>query len=571
MKNQIIEKLVVDFLDIQIEGEYITVAELKTIEKNGLKETIDVNTSIISNSLVNKIRSSHLNPYINRSSVNYEKGYDYKPSFWLYLSKSSGLNKAEPLVVSWCSGNHTTFCIDQGFLGTYYLTPRLLDKEIMWDDLKKPNYDVVINKLVSHYDFKHSEAFVKIKVDYLKDYLSLRKKTALQVFTLKREIFITNEISLLLRNEDYYVEEFKQFEIRIQRFQHKENYAHLEINGYRALFNENPRNFDDNKSIAGHYWEGIEGLVTQRRARFEMPYQYIYVLDEILAKYETDDDYEINFKSGTVTYANQWAVNCSERIGKNAIKIELKKLYEGTSFEIIDFWNKYSIDKSKIIEGENITLKAERLIQQYFIFGNNFSDLFNNLLGMDLTASDIVTIDENYINDMGYLIFSDYKPIAHHINFTRFSKEQFISRCKKLYIILGENLKEKTLRKIIDSLDFPVSITKSHRSLKLLELAFAYLKTVNESGLNPIEDKAIIVERVLEIEKFDTLTKLFALNDIRQIDSHKTSDSKSKLNTALMGLGIKVNSITNNYAQACEQTYDNLGEMFNNVNILLTK
>jgi hypothetical protein len=571
MKEQVIQKLVDNLLNIQIEGEHVTIAELKTIEKNGLKETIDVNTSIISNSLINKIRSSQLNPFVNRSSVHHDKDYEYEPSFWLYLSKSLGLKKVEPLVVSWCSGNHTTFCIDQGFLSTYSLTPRLLDKEIIWDDLKKPNYEVVKNKLVSQYDFKHSEAFVKIKIDYLKDYLSLRKKSALQIFTVKREIPLTNEINLLLRGEDYYIEEFKKYEIRIQRFELRDDFAHLEINGYRILCNENHLNIKNEEKTVGHYWEGIEGLVTQWRARFEITSQYVYVLDEVLAKYETDDDYVVHLKTGSVTYMNQWAVNCSERIGKNAIKIELKKLYEGNNAEIIDFWNKFSIHPSKIIKGENITLKAEKLIREYFLFGHAFSSFINNLLEFDLTSSDIITLDEKYIEYSGWSDFPDYNPIAHHINLINFSKEQFISRCKKLYILLGENLKEKTFRKIVDSLDFPVPETKTYRSAKLLELIFAYLKVVNESGLNAIEDKAIIVERVLETKKFNTLTPLFALNNIRQIDAHKTNGSKSKLNMALVEFGIEPNSISNNYAKACEQTYDNLSEMFININASLTR
>jgi len=129
-KNQIISKLIGNLLDIQTEGEYIAVAELKTIDKNGLNETIDINTALISANLLNRIKSSHVNPYVNQPGAYYREGYEYKPSFWLYLSKSSGLKKAEPLVVSWCSGNHTTFMIDQGFLSAFKLSPRLLEDEI---------------------------------------------------------------------------------------------------------------------------------------------------------------------------------------------------------------------------------------------------------------------------------------------------------------------------------------------------------------------------------------------------------------------------------------------------------
>lgn len=185
-KDKIISKLIGNLFDTQTEGEHITVAELKTIDKNGLKETTDINTALVSSSLINKIKSSHINPYVNLSGAYYREDYEYKPSFSLYLSKSSGLSKAEPLVVSWCSGNHTTFMIDQGFLSAFKLSPRLLDNEILWDDLKEPEYDVVKIKPLSEYKFPtYSEAYVKIKKDYLETYLAYRKKVAVQIFTIK--------------------------------------------------------------------------------------------------------------------------------------------------------------------------------------------------------------------------------------------------------------------------------------------------------------------------------------------------------------------------------------------------
>ena len=148
-KKTIIDKLIGDTLKVKQEGDYLVVAKLKTIEKNGLREEIDTNTALISDKLINKIKASQVNPVINSSSAYYEKGYIYKPSFWLFLSKISGLKKAEPLVVSWCSDNLTTLSIDQGFLSAFSLSPRLSDEEIFWDDIKKPVYGVVKNKLLS--------------------------------------------------------------------------------------------------------------------------------------------------------------------------------------------------------------------------------------------------------------------------------------------------------------------------------------------------------------------------------------------------------------------------------------
>lgn len=570
-KNQIISKLLGNLLDIQAEEEYITVAELKTIDKNGFNETIDINTALISANLLSRIKSSHVNPCVNQSGAYYREDYEYKPSFWLYLSKSSGLKKAEPLVVSWCSGNHTTFMIDQGFLSAFKLSPRLLEDEILWHDLKEPEYDVVKIKPLSEYKFPlHSDAYVKIKKDYLEAYLAFRKKVAIQVFTIKRDISIDEDISILLKEKKYFIEEFEQFEIRISRFDHKENTARLEINGFKVLL----ENRDDNKgeeTIAGHYWKGINGLVTKWRARHEMPFDYVYVSDEVLAKYEVDGDYEVHPLSGSVSYRNQWAITHCDRIGKNAIKIEIKKLYEGNRYAVIDYWNKFSIDPSEIVEGENIAEKAERLTRKYFLFSRLFSGLVNHIWDFNLSAQDVISLDEERIEYTGWSEFHDYTPITHHINLKSFSNEQFISRCKKLYVLLVENLKEKSLRKIVDHLGFSNTETQDYRSLKLLELIIKYLSVAAESGLNPIDHKGTIVERVKELREFAPLSKVFAVNSIRQLDAHKAGNSKSKLQDALKTLKIEPKSISNNYANACYQVFDSLNDMFSNLNIFLSE
>jgi hypothetical protein len=570
-KKTIITKLIGDVLDIQSQKEYITVAELKTIEKNGFKETIDVNTAIIPNTLIGKIKPSHVNPFVERSGVNYDKDYEYKPSFWLYLSKASGLKKAEPLVVSWCSGNHTTFNIDQGFLSTFHLSPRLLSDEILWDDLKKPIYAVVKNKSLSEYKFPiHSEAYVKIRKSYLENYLYLRKKVAVQVFSIKKNISIGKEISFLLKNKDYFMEEYDQFEVRIRKYDHNEKEAVLEINGFKILLQEDKDNTEESEASVGHYWKGIEGLVKRWRALHEMPFEYIYVSDKVLAEFEVDDDYDVYPLSGSVSYRNQWSVDHCKRVGRNAIKIEIKKLYEGNRYDVIDYWNKFSIHPSEIIEGQNIALKAEQLVKRFFCFGRLLATIFNQVFGVHYSATDIISLDESHIEYTGWSDFLEYKAIAHHIDLKFFSKEQFLSRCKKLYILLGENLKESTLRKVVVvHIQFPEIDTKKIRSLKLLEIISKYLYIAQSSGLNPSTNNLEIVERVKKLKEFHLLSKLFALNDIRQLDAHKGSNSKSKLYDALTELGIEPNSITNNYADSCFNVFDELATTFEHLNNFL--
>ncbi|WP_288707813.1 hypothetical protein [uncultured Alistipes sp.] len=566
-KRDIISKLIGNYLDVDISSDgYITVAELKTTEGN---ISVDLNTALISPALVSRIKSSHVNPFVETSGAYFDKNYVYKPSFWLYVSPSSGLKKAEPLVVSWKSANKTILSIDQGFLSAFCLVPRLLKDEIYWDELSQPDYEVVKNRLASEYEFPNqTEAYVKVKKGYLDQYLACRKKVAVQLFTIIKEIDIDDNIKGLLNEKGYYIEEFNQFEIRISKFSHKEDVARLEINGYKIIQVAELR---DDTSPAGHYWKGIEGIVTEDRTRHKMVGEYAYISDDVLQKYEVDDDYEVHPDSGGVRYRGQWAVSHCERIGRNGIKVELKKLYEGTPDDVIGYWNKYSIDISEVGEGENIAAKAKRLTRKYFLFGRLFCQVANKICHSSFSPIEIITLDQDAIDYTGWADFPDYKPISHHVCLRNFSKEDFICRCKKLYILLGENLQERNLRKIINTIGFSLDDTKSCRSLKLLEFFLKYLFVSVETGLDPIQDKETIVGRTKELTEFNMLSKLFALNDIRQLDAHKKGNFTLKFNLALEEFDIEPPSISNNYARICDQIYDGLNDLFVDINNLLLK
>ncbi|RZK13697.1 MAG: hypothetical protein EOO43_17510 [Flavobacterium sp.] len=401
-------------------------------------------------------------------------------------------------------------------------------------------------------------------------YFYLRKKRAIQVFNIQKEIYIDDETRDLLNGKKYYQTELQQCEITIKTYLHKKDIALLEINGFQELPLDYNFSTDDVRKPLGHYWPGIEGLVTTWRARHEMSFEYIYVNDKVLQKYENDEDHEVYPQSGSVAYRNQWSVNHCERIGKNGIKIEIKKLYEGVRLDVIDYWNQYSMHPDDIIEGENIAVKAERLTRKYFLFSKLFSSLLNQHFDSCLTPTDIISLNEEEINYRGWTDFPEYEPISYVVDLDAFSKNDFTSRCTSILMLLVESLSQKSLRKMVDSLGFPKDETKDFRSLKLLELILKYFCIAAQSGLSPDKDRAAIVERVKEIREFTLLSLLFALNDIRQVGVHQTKETKTKLQNALEWFSIHPNEISGNYADACFQVYDRLIDMFSEVNSLLS-
>lgn len=470
--RQIILKLVAKTLDYvtKTENGYITIAKLNTVEDQGNETTIDLNTALVCPTLLNNIKPRHVSPYVQRTGVNNGRNIEYTSSFSLFLTNETGVHEVEPLAVSWDNGTHTILQIDQGFLSTFQLVPRLVEKEIVWDNLKSPEFDIVKNKLLSEYSFpKHTEAYVKIKPKYLEKYLYLRNKKAVQVFTIEKNMKINEEIESLLNGKEHVDIEYEQFYIMIRTHPHKDNLVSLELNGFKVMdTNLSPNN--EKEGLSGHFWKGIDGLVTEWRARYEMPFEYVYVSDKVLSKIESDNNYDVYPENGSVSYRNQWSITRCNRVGKNAIRIDLKKLYEGNRMEIIGYWNQFSIHPDEIVEGEHIPAKAKKLTQKLFLFSRQLSSIIQQELGLQISPQKLISINEEYINYTGWTDFPDFKPITHIVDLNYFSKEQFLARCKKLYALLAENLKEKELRKIINTIGFPEKVTKEYRSLKLLEL-----------------------------------------------------------------------------------------------------
>jgi len=552
--------------------ELVTVATMQSIKADGEVRTIDINTALVAPSLLTRIKPSHTNPVVSAKGVHYHNDFAYRPEFWLYLSPSSGLAKAEPLAVSWTANNRTTLLPDQGFLSAFELIPRPINDEILWDDLSKPQYGIVVNKPVSHYSFPNQTgAFVKIYREYLENYIYLRKKTAVQIFTVSQLINLDNDVEQILNGRESFEREVAPYAIRIIRQPHKEGKVFVEVNGYRLLLEQATTTKEVPSQPQGHYWKGIAGIVTSWRARHEMPFEYAYVSDDVLAKYENDDDYEVDPRSGAVRYESQWSVSYCQRVGRNAIKVELKKLYEGTPDEVIDHWNKFSIDPSGIKpEGENIADKAERLARKYLLFGRILAGLLNRVCNLNFTPEDIISLNETRIDASGWMEFPEYRNISKHVRVNAGSKEQFISRSKKLYMLLGENLQEKNLRKAVAILGFPEEDTKEYRSLKLLELILKYLQSADDSGLDPVRHRQNVQQRVSELTSFNRIAALIALNQLRQLDAHKSGDSKSKLHSALQTFGLDSNAMKNNYAKATDHLYDALIHFFSDLNLWLT-
>ncbi len=68
--------------------------------------------------------------------------------------------------------------------------------------------------------------------------------------------------------------------------------------------------------------------------------------DEVLLEYENRPDFTVYPESGAVSYGNWWSVGYCNRVGRNHIAIELRKLYEGTPLYVVEHFHKYAVPEA---------------------------------------------------------------------------------------------------------------------------------------------------------------------------------------------------------------------------------
>lgn len=389
----LIRDLIIDILEFSPkENDSHIIAQLGTYTINGTETTRDYVTTLISQ--------------------------NYLPS--IKLSEVNSVKKTEPLISTWSSGIHIHIAPDQSIPNAYRLNSRLDQDMIIWDDLSKPRYNVIENKQTSVYSFpRYSEAFVKMDTEYLIDYLLKKDKTAIQIFNERRIVPISDKVADLLGAKSHYICQVNMCEVRLQKLIGKDNLMHVEVNGYRVLFDLNKlkETYLPRKNEQGHHWKGIDEFVTGSKARHYFPFQYAYVSDEVLAKYESDDNYTVYPESGSVFYGNQWSVSYCNRVGRSAIQVELKKLYEGTPPDVVDYWNNFSIDPDTINKSEkNIGERSERLLRRFFLFGNLLVQIINRTTNENLIAAQIIGYDSTQIEKGGLLQYPPFQPITHHVS-----------------------------------------------------------------------------------------------------------------------------------------------------------
>lgn len=509
------------------------------------------------------------------------KGVYYKPTFKINVGDivPEGI---EPLVVGWSLGVKEILVPDNGFLMTYKLVPRLVrsdsDEILYWDDLGLPKYEIVKCKMVyENFNSILNSAYISIHRDYLKDYATLRNKHMIQCYFDNNASALSKEDEKILNNKEKQCFEFPGRSINLTTEGQPHNTLRAVVWGVRHLLAPGELPVTEGYEQIGELkWPGINEPVTENYFGSEfMP--YVYIKDTVLAEYESrPDKYDIHPESGSIDFSDQWGVDYCDRVGRDLIRLELKKLYEGAPPRVIRHWHSYAVEPpeetpAQLMEAPNVASRSKRIIDNLLDMGDTIKNIAG-LLGLtDLSLDDFVNLKRNELRYYGWWKNKTVFPITCHIP-VDIGERQFLLRCQDLEKLIIESLSIKNLRDLLYRLGCVGKKTADYGSLKLLNILTQFAMAAKESGLNLVTHyeqikKRVPIDNKEQREHFDSpVSTLFLLYDLRIESTHRSDKGIDEL---LKRMKVDRASLETGWGLLLDKLYDQLGKSLYDITEIL--
>lgn len=501
-----------------------------------------------------------------------DEGKTYKSDFW--IEGPAGTNdRLEPIVVSWEHHNKTVMMPDNGLLMCYGLCPRVQKDpdRIMWDDLSRPQYEVITVMPLSHYEVFSSHTGTEVKIDrqYLEDYASLKNCAVVAVFYEERRCSSNDELEEILYGQE--AEEFNQpgREIAISRNEHYPEAPILcKIWGCRLVLSPSGRPISEEQAPE-LTWPGFPQVMTYNRAMASGLMDCVYVSDQVLEQFEGRPEYEVNPMAGSISYDGWWSLSYCRRVARDYIAYEIKKIYEGCPPSIIQHTQRFAVDKAvaeaqaQALGDQNIGTRAASLIQAFVSMSAAVAAL-GDRLGFAFQDEDIGSLSKEQLDYYGWWTLNATKPLGYRaaLDMTR---DQFLERCETVYRLF-EGIKERPLRRLLGQIGLPGDQTDEFRSLKLLATLVQLCEISAETGLDISDQCAAIVARWDRNVLLEELRPLFALVDLRNAAGHNLgSQEGEKVAAALKVFGVQEDSMNAGWGLALDRVYDHMTDSLNEV------
>lgn len=493
-----------------------------------------------------------------------ESAGQLKPRFHVSAYHEGRRIECEPLILGWTQANQTALVLDPGFAMTYGLMPRAGPNGAQhWDDPAAPQTDIAIVDEPSLYDSQRvSGARARISRGHLQDYLTLRGMHLIQVYYEYRSAFQDDAAEQLLgaKDKDRVCEDLRDRSVDVSRYRDGEYVT--QVWGARLIAGPGDMPVtSDTLEREGLVWPGLSGPVTRDVARKARMHDWVYVRDTVLAIYEDRPGFSVHPESGAVSFKGQWSVGHCERVGRDVIRVELKKLYEGTPHRVIRHWHAHAIQPTPAVTGprarqaRNIASRAKALVQALTKVGELLAELNDRLELPELSGADLVGLDREFLEYNGWWMGPFVKQVARHAPIDM-GRDAFLERCLDLDKLTIEALAERHLRRMVQKIGEPRDRVKDLRGLKLLDRIACLAQVATDAGLSLSDAGAEIVHRFHEDARSKRpLNHLFVISDLRQLKGHRKEIEAGAI-TGLERLGMDERAVTGGWGPALDALYD---------------
>lgn len=482
----------------------------------------------------------------------------YEPSFWVF---TDGTVRFEPLGLRWAAGGMEVVVPDQGLLMTYGLVPRYTrDQVAHWDDLEEPTHDwIVADGSTSNLFGEPGRAFVDAGAALIQDYSSLRGLAVVQVFYVENAQLPDEQLLALVGDEHQVDIELPGRTISLKRV--RDGRILAQCWGIRSVIDPGAMPLTEGRwDYEELEWPGA-GVVSKEDARMAGiadRAEEVFVRDTVLGRFEGQPDMDISPELGAVSYKNQRGVGWCQRYGRDLIRVDLKKLYEGNRPAIVRHYHERAVEPPPFNHGgwdePNVASRAGRIAYAWADLGACLKNLAVSL-ALPATVEDLVAVSRGDLEHRGWWSDQEFEVIARHIP-PALNRDRFIDRCGAIYQSTVDRIGERHLRSIVHQIGFDPEQTRDYRSLKLLELIAKAATAATEAGLDIVADKHEVVQRALEGVEAPDISMLFKLNNLRQLDSHAVANIDARLEEILRDIGIDPEATVGGFDEALDAIYD---------------
>lgn len=562
-------------------SDYVTIGEVSEAPVAGFVGYHKVSVALVPHAIVEQVlHSTAATGYEVQSHgplpIVDDEGPPHRSGFWI-----EGIGRDtrfEPLINSWRGSDTDVVIPDSNLLMVFGLVPRQTgESEMAWDDPHGPVYDVVrVSAVSDHQRSKElrQRAYVEIRRDYLLEYCRIKQCAAIAFFYEHRwsdgDVLFDRVIG-----SDPNVDFNLPGRLLNLQIHHSRDGGpgrqYAQVWGRRLVLPQGERRVIE-VGAPELVWPDHSGTMTMERASHG--HLFAYVRDEALQEYESRREFDIHPLSGGVSYRNQWSVSFCRRIGREHIAIEIKKLYEGSPNAVIEHWHRFAVphsvatdDRSK--NGDrNIGLRAQELVQAYLTLTLTLAQVFERL-GLSFDQSEIGGFDSKNIVYRGWWTIDELSALANVVPMA-ITLDGFLDRTVST-IVLWESLKEAPLRNALLQLGIDKKDLAGLRTMKLVATLCQISKACKDAGYRWPEDAAHVLPTWDKELRISSLSRLFALNQLRVKATHRTGAGfAASLASDLKTFDIAPAAHAAGWGRAVDAVYDRLIEDFTVIAKLLT-